>query len=159
MNPFEGINPRVVGLEDCGSLFTLLETKKMIAEGYLVRHFLSIQHGVEAGDLGDEYQPPGTDSPADGLTRVRIDMVPLPRLLESGRFRPGQLRPPKGVARKAKGSHVTKSNSICTRTRRAKSCVGRVTWKTCAYLVLRGPPALPWRLVPRPRLLACFFSL
>ena len=38
--PFEGLAPAMAGLEDCESLLTSLETKKMVAEGYSARHFL-----------------------------------------------------------------------------------------------------------------------
>ena len=38
--PFEGMNPGVVGLEGCENLYTHLETKKMVAEKFLVRHSL-----------------------------------------------------------------------------------------------------------------------
>ena len=96
--PSGGINPGVVGMGDCESLFTHLKTKKMAAEKYLVRHFLSIQQALEEGDLENAYWPPGTENPADGLTKVRSDMVTPLRLLESGGFCPGQLRPLKGVA-------------------------------------------------------------
>ena len=96
--PFEGSNPGVVGLEDCESLFTHPKTKKMVAEKCLVRRFLSIQEALEEGDLENAYWLPGTEPSADGPTKVRSDMVPLLRLLESGGFCPGQLRPLKGVA-------------------------------------------------------------
>ena len=49
--PFEGLNPGVAGLEDCGSLFTHLQAKKMIAEKSLVRHFSSIQQALEGGEF------------------------------------------------------------------------------------------------------------
>ena len=35
---------------------------------------------------------PGAENPADGLTKVRSEMAPSLRLLESGHFRPGSLR-------------------------------------------------------------------
>ena len=69
----------------------------MVAEKYLVRHFLSIQQALEEGELENAYWLPGTENPADGLTKVRSDMVLL-RLLESGGFRQGRLRPLKGAA-------------------------------------------------------------
>ena len=37
--PSEGLNPGMVGLEDCESLFTYVNTERMIAERYLARHF------------------------------------------------------------------------------------------------------------------------
>ena len=61
----------------------------MIAGKYLVRHFLSIRQALEEGYLENAYWFPGTENPADGLTKVRIDMVPRLRHLESGRWYPG----------------------------------------------------------------------
>ena len=48
--------------------------------------------------MENAYWLPGTENPADGLTRVRIDIVSLLRLPESGCFNPGRLRLIKGVA-------------------------------------------------------------
>ena len=96
--PFEGMDPGVEGLEDCESLLTHLKTEKMIAEKCLVRRFLSIQQFLGEGDLENANWLPGTENPADSLTKVRSDMVPLLRLLESGAFCPGHLRPLKSVA-------------------------------------------------------------
>ena len=96
--PFGDMNPGLGGLGDCGSLFTHLATKTMIAEEYLVRHFLSIQQSSEEGDLENTNWLPGTKNPADGLTEVRSEMAPLLGLLESGCLNPGSLRPFKGVA-------------------------------------------------------------
>ena len=96
--PFECVKPGVAGLEDCGSLFTSLETKNMIAETYLVRHRAIIQQALGEGDLENVYWLPGTGNPAGGLTKVRSDMFPFLRLLESGGFRRIQLRPPGGCS-------------------------------------------------------------
>ena len=95
--PSWGIDPGEVGLENCESLFTHLKTK-IIAEKYLARHFSGIQQALEGGDLENAYWLPGTEGPADGLTKMRSDAVPLLRLLESGEFCPGQLRPLLSVA-------------------------------------------------------------
>ena len=70
----------------------------MIAEKYLARQFLITQKALEEGDRGNAYWLPGTENPADGRTKVRGEMVPLSRLLESGQFHPGQLRALRGVA-------------------------------------------------------------
>ena len=70
----------------------------MVAEKFLVRHFLSIQQFVEEGDLDNVYWIPGTENPADGLTKIRSEMGPILALLETGRFQPGLLRPLKGLA-------------------------------------------------------------
>ena len=96
--PFWGVSPGLVGLEDCESLFTHLTTKKMNAEKYLVRHSRIIQQASGGGDLEHAFWFPGTENPADGLTRERSDMAPFLSLLESGRLNPASLRPLKGAA-------------------------------------------------------------
>ena len=99
--PFEGVNPGKAGSEHCESLFAHSKPKRMIAERHLARNFLSIQQALEEGDLENASWQPGTDNPADGLTKVRNEVAPLSRLLEPGRFHSGPLRPLKGVAWKA----------------------------------------------------------
>ena len=96
--PFEGVDPGVAGLGGCGSPFPHPKTQKMIAEEYPVRHFSSIQQALEGGGTENAYWQPGTENPEDGLTEVRSDMNTPLRVLESGRFYLGQLRPLKGVA-------------------------------------------------------------
>ena len=59
------------------SLFARLKTKKMIAEIYLVRHFLSTQQSLVVGDLEKALWLPGSENSADSLTEVRSDVVPL----------------------------------------------------------------------------------
>ena len=75
------------------------EAKKMIAEKYLVRHFLSIPQPKEGCELDNANWLPAAGNPANGLTQVRSDMAPLLRLLESG-----HLRPLNGVAWKGQGT-------------------------------------------------------
>ena len=70
----------------------------MVTEKYLVRRFLSIQQFLEDGELENVYWIPGTENPADGLTKLRSEMGPIMALLETGRFQPGLLRPRKGLA-------------------------------------------------------------
>ena len=70
----------------------------MVTEKYLARHFLSTQQFLEDGELENVYWPPGTENPADGLTELRSEMGPVMALLETGSFRPGILRPLKGLA-------------------------------------------------------------
>ena len=65
-----------------------------------MRQFLSIRQDLEKGELDNVNGAPGTENPADGSAKVRSSMVPLVRLLESGRFNPGSLRHLDGVARK-----------------------------------------------------------
>ena len=84
--PFDGTKSGVVGLEDCQSLRAHLKTRKMFTEKCLVRHFSSCQQSLEEVGLETAYWLPGTEYPADGLTQVRGDMVPLLRLFESGRY-------------------------------------------------------------------------
>ena len=90
--PYGGLNPGVTDLEDSGSLLTHLKTKQMSAAKYLARHFVSIRQAPEAGGLAIAYWLAGMGNPANGLTILR--------LLESGHFNPGLLRPLKSVASK-----------------------------------------------------------
>ena len=87
----------MVGLEDCESLFSHLRTKEMITEKYLARHFLSIQQSLDNKELDNIYWLPGTENPADGMTKMKSEMSPMLNLLEFGEFFPGVLRPLKGV--------------------------------------------------------------
>ena len=84
--PFEGMGPGVGGLEDSESLLTHLKKKKITTKKYLARHFLNIQQAFGGGDLENAHWLPGTENPADRLTRVRRDMAPLLRLLGTGSF-------------------------------------------------------------------------
>ena len=96
--PPQGLNPGMMGLEDCESLFANLNPKKMIAGKNSPRHFLSAQQALEEGGLDNLYWLPETGNRGGGLTRLHSDMPPLLRLLESGHFIPGSLRPLKGAA-------------------------------------------------------------
>ena len=84
--------------EDCESLFTHLKNKKLVAEKFFVRHFLSIRQALEVQELSSVYWIPGLGDPADGLTTTKSDRAPLLRLLKSGVYNPGILRPLKGIA-------------------------------------------------------------
>ena len=95
---FLDIRPRMVGCEDCESLFTHLKNKKVIAEKFLIRHSLAIQQALELKELDNVYWFPGLGNPADGLTGKKRDLGPLPQLLESGLYNPGTLRLLRGVA-------------------------------------------------------------
>ena len=46
----------------------------MITGKYHVRHFLRIQQFIEEGDLDNVYWIPGTENPADGLTKIRSEI-------------------------------------------------------------------------------------
>ena len=85
-------------MEDCEGLLTHLGNRKMVTEKYLARHFLSIQQFIEEGELNNAYWLPGTENPADGLTKIKSEMGPIPSFLETGRFQPGLLLPLKGLA-------------------------------------------------------------
>ena len=95
---FTGLYPGLAGLEDCESLFTHLKKSKMITEKFLARHFLSIQQALEQKELDNAYWIPGKENPADGLAKLRSEILPLLRLLESGAYNPGILRPLKGIS-------------------------------------------------------------
>ena len=96
--PSEGVNPDLSGLEGCEGLCTNLKTKKMIAEKLLVRRSMSIQQALGEGELENAYWFPGAENPAGGIAKVRGDVVPLLRLLESGCLSLGNPRPLKGAA-------------------------------------------------------------
>ena len=88
----------MIGFGDCESLFARLRNKKAIAEKYSARNFLGIQQSLGSNELDNVYWLPGTDSPADGLTEVESDMVPLLHVFKSGTFRPGILGPLRGIS-------------------------------------------------------------
>ena len=87
-----------------------------------------MQQSLESSELDDNFRLPGADSPADGLTEAKSDMVPLLRLLESGIFCPGGLRPFRGVSPRQGEGHE------CF-FRRPSCCFGRVFYNIArAYL-------------------------
>ena len=63
-----------------------------------MRHFLGIQQTLENGDLDNVYWLLGLGNPAGGTTKIKSDMIPLLRLLESGALNPGILRLLKSVS-------------------------------------------------------------
>ena len=95
--PFVGLSPGMAGSEDCESLFNHLRAKKMVTEKYLLRHFLCIQQSLEDKELDNIYWLPGTENPADGMTKMKSEMSPMLNLLEFGEFHPGFLRPLLGI--------------------------------------------------------------
>ena len=52
---------------------------------------------MKDGELDNVYWLPGTENPADGLTKLKSEMGPITSLLETVRFQPGLLRPLKGL--------------------------------------------------------------
>ena len=75
------------------SLLAHLRHIKMVAEKYSVRHVFGFQHSLENCDPDNVYWFPGSEHSAGALAKSKSDMVPLRRLLESGAFRLGILRP------------------------------------------------------------------
>ena len=99
--PCADISPGVAGMEEGESLRTYEKrTKEMVIDECSVRHFLGIQQVLENGELGIVYWLPGRQNPADGMTKVKSERSPLLRLLESGSFNPGMLRPSPGISSK-----------------------------------------------------------
>ena len=80
---FADTSPGAEGFEDCASLFAHLENKGAVAEEFPIRHFQATQQSLGKKDLCSVYWQPGLEDPADRLTKVMCDMVPLPRLLGS----------------------------------------------------------------------------
>ena len=89
---------RLYGLIDCGSLLYTLRTGRLGAGGFLTRHFRSITDAMEAGDPGYVAWIPGTENPADGLTRVKSEIGPLLNLSWSGAYCPGVLEQLSGAS-------------------------------------------------------------
>ena len=87
--PLDNLAPGAAGLEGSESLLIHLRTKK-ISTG-------RIQQTLELGEWGNIFRLPGMENPADASTKIRSDMAPLLRILESGRVTPRNLRPLKCV--------------------------------------------------------------
>ena len=82
-------------LIDCESLLSRLRAGRLGTEKFLARHFRIILGAMEGGDLGNVAWIPGTENPADGLTKATSDRGPLLQLLGTGLLclgRLGQLR-------------------------------------------------------------------
>ena len=86
------------GLGGCESPFTRPKNKKIATGKVFARHFLIIQRALEMQELGNVHCIPGSENPAGDLTKTRGDVAPPLRLLKSGMYNPGILRPKKGVA-------------------------------------------------------------
>ena len=69
----------------------------MITEKFLVRHFLAVQQAIELQELNSVYWILGKENPADGLTKLHCEILPLLRLMEAGTYNPGCLRPLQGA--------------------------------------------------------------
>ena len=86
---FSDLFPGMVGFEDCESPFARLRNNEVGAERFLVRRFCATQQPFELKELDNAYWIPGFENPADGLTKLKGDLAPLSRLLESGSYKPG----------------------------------------------------------------------
>ena len=95
--PFVVFGPSTLGLEYCGNLSTRPRGEATITEKCLARHFSGIQQVLRTGELDNISWLPGTGNPGGGLTEVKIEMVPLLRMLQSGAFCPGAIRPMRGA--------------------------------------------------------------
>ena len=89
---------RAYGLIDCEKLLSHLRTGRLGTEKFLTRHFRSILDAVESGDLGNVAWIPGTENPADGLTKISSELGPLLDVLQTGRYRPRTLDQLRGVS-------------------------------------------------------------
>ena len=88
---------RSCGLLGSESLLSRLRAGRLGAEKFLTRHFRSILDALESGDLGNVAWIPGTENPADGLTKEKSEIGPLLNLLETGTYRPGRSEQLRGV--------------------------------------------------------------
>ena len=69
-DPVADLSPGVVGMGDCESLSTHLETEQMAPEKYCARHFSAIRQPLGHRGLEGAYWLPGPGGPADELTEV-----------------------------------------------------------------------------------------
>ena len=59
---------------------------------------MSIQQALEDKELNTVFWISGKENPADGLTKLHSEILPLLRLLASGAYNPGILRPLEGIS-------------------------------------------------------------
>ena len=59
---------------------------------------MSIQQALGEKELNNVFWIPGKENPADGSTKLHSETLPLLRLLASGTYSPGILRPLKGIS-------------------------------------------------------------
>ena len=67
----------MVGLEVCVCLSSHLRTRRMITVKYLVRRFLGVQQLLDNQELDNIYWLPGTENPADGMSKMEGNMSPM----------------------------------------------------------------------------------
>lgn len=89
---------RSYGLIDCESLLSHLRTGRLGTEKFLTRHFRSIMDALGSGALGNIAWIPGTENPADGLTKISSELGPLLDLLKTGKYRPRTLEQLRGLS-------------------------------------------------------------
>ena len=98
--------PGVMGMEDCASLVARLRNKKAVTEKYSLLHFAGTQQPPDSHGPDSVYWYPGTGSPAGAPSKVKSDMAPLLRMLQSGSPRPGVPPPSKDVPFQGSGQYT-----------------------------------------------------
>ena len=61
---------------------------------------MTIQQALEEQELNNVFWIPGNENDADGLTTMHSEILSVLRLLESGTYNPGMLRPLKRISLK-----------------------------------------------------------
>ena len=89
---------RAYGIIGCESLLSRPRTGRLGTEKFLTRHFRSIMGALDSGDLGNVAWIPGTENPADGLTKISSELGPLLDLLKTGKYRPRTLEQLRGLS-------------------------------------------------------------
>ena len=64
-------------MEACGSLFTHLRNETAATEEYLARHISGKRQSLSTCGPDNVFRLPGTEGPAGGLAKVKIDMAAL----------------------------------------------------------------------------------
>ena len=62
-------SPDLVGLDDCDSLLTYLENRRMDSEKYLARRVLPIQTALGQSEMANSFWLPGPENPAGVSTK------------------------------------------------------------------------------------------
>ena len=75
-----------------------LKKNKTMNEKFLIPQSPAVHRSLETERSDNAYWLRGVENPADGVTKVTSDIVPLPRLPESGAYYPGILRPLRGIS-------------------------------------------------------------
>ena len=100
---FADVSPGMVRMEDCESLFSHLHERATSGK-HFARHFLGVQHSPDHVELDSVFWLSGPENPAGGLPKIKSNMEPSFRMLQSGSFRPGTLRSLRRVAFRRYGS-------------------------------------------------------